>query len=86
MTEHPYALTLSLLIHAELLQRCGAQGFEAKIAHVLESYFLRRGYTDEKLADLYALLAERLKPNMMHSEMRVVCSACLHLNDEWSRA
>jgi hypothetical protein len=82
--EHPHALTLSLLIHAEKLSRIGAHGFELGMAEVIERYLTQHGFTDERMADLYGLLAERLKADMMHGEMRVVCSACLFLNEQWA--
>lgn len=85
-SEHHYALTLSLLIHAEKLHRLDIVGFEGCMAHVIENYLGARGYSEDKMADLYARLAERLKPNMMHSEMRQQCSISLHQNDLWSRA
>jgi hypothetical protein len=82
--EHPQALTLSLLIHAEGLRVAGAD-FEEGIHTVIDKYLTERDFHDERKADLYALLAEKLKPNMLHSQMREVCDACLKLNaTHWS--
>lgn len=78
--EHPFALTLSLLIHAEGLRVAGAD-FEDGIHMVIDRYLTERDYSDERKADLYALLVEKLKPNMLHSQMREVCDACLKLNE-----
>lgn len=85
LPEHEHALTLSLLIHAEKLHRLDTVGFELCMADVIKGYLGSRGYSEEKMADLYALLAESVTPNMMHSELRVACNKALIKNDQWSR-
>lgn len=83
--EHPLALTLSLLIKAEALHTAGVPDFEGSVHNVIARFLEERGFTDEKKADLYALLVEKLTPDMSHGNMRRACSACLHVNDTyWS--
>lgn len=83
MPEHNYALTLALLVYAEKLHRMDTVGFELCMAEVIEKYLGSRGYSEEKMADLYARMAERCTANMMHSELRRECSICLFQNDLW---
>jgi hypothetical protein len=75
--EHPQALVLALLIHAEGLRVAGVD-FEEGVHTVIDTYLAERDFSDERKADLYAMLVEKLK-------MREVCDACLKLNaTHWS--
>ncbi len=76
---HPEATTVTMLLIAERSQITRPTLEEA--AHVvLERYF--EDWVDEKKADLYALLAEKVEGNMSMTRMIQVVSACLwnHVN------
>lgn len=79
---HPEANTVTLLLVAERSQMHRPTLEEA--AHVvLERYF--EDWIDEQKADLYALLAEQVKPEMTISNMVRVVSRCMWDNqNNWA--
>lgn len=81
--QHPNATTVSLLLIAEGQQRKGGT-FEDDIADVLAAYF--REWSDERKADLYALLAEKVKHDDKLADMQKVVSDCLWNNENnWAQ-
>lgn len=70
MNLHPMALTITLLIMAEQRQHTT---FEYAIYEVLNQYMVIKEWPEEKRADLYAQLAEKLnaKSSMIHIEQVV---------------
>lgn len=89
MTTPPYepmALTLALLIHAERLSQMGAD-FEYATYVVLERATMLAAWSEERKADLYARLVERL-PNYSTSfiNTQAVVTACLkEHNATWTK-
>lgn len=90
LQEHPLALTLSLLIHAEGLSR-GSDDFEAAVHTCIEKYLDSYGFTDERKVDLYSLIVEKVgevfpgpSRNLTHSNIRQVCDYCLKFNESWA--
>ena len=90
LQEHPLALTLSLLIHAEGLAK-GSDDFEAAVHTCIEKYLDSYDFCDEKRGDLYSLIVEalaRVHPDrasrLTHSTLRRVCNECLHINESWA--
>jgi len=69
--KHPQATTVTLLIAAER----SPQGLEEDAHVVLAEYFAH--WPDEMKADLYARLAECLKPSMTIGQMELLVSRCL---------
>ena len=72
MTEHPEALTLSLLIYAQALQ-LGQLVFPP--AEVIEEFM--SDWPNDRRDRLYALLAELLRPDTFLADARIICSRCL---------
>ena len=89
LQEHPLALTLSLLIHAEGLSR-GSDDFEAAVHTCIEKYLDSYNFTDERKCDLYSLIVEKVAAlgtpatAITHSSLRQVCDACLKFNESWA--
>ncbi len=81
MSEHPYALTLSLLIHAEGLHQAGHDGFDDSVAVAIERYLVARGFSEERRADLYARIVEAVPQGCTHADLRRACSAALTANE-----
>lgn len=79
-SEHPRALTLSLLIHAECLRRQGAPLPEVATELVIERYM--GDWPEERRATLYAYLAESLHRADTHAKIRKECNAALY-KTEW---
>ena len=79
---HPESTTVTLMIVAERQHRY-RPSLEESAATVLERYF--QDWADEQKADLYALLAEKVKPNMTIGQMEEVVSRCLWDNqNNWA--
>lgn len=74
--EHPQALTLTLLLTAEPNHE---EGLEYAAYRVLENYL--GDWPDEKLADLYSMIAERFDPKMPLSVRRATLSRLLWDNE-----
>jgi hypothetical protein len=71
---HPMALPIALLIHAEQKNHTV---FEYAIYEVLNTYMEVRGWPEEKRADLYAQLAEKMPPNLGMIQKEDVINTCL---------
>ena len=71
---HPMALPIALLIHAEQKQHTN---FEYAVYEVLNTYMEIKGWPEEKRADLYAQLAEKLPANLGVIQKEAVLNACL---------
>jgi len=79
MIYHPMALTVTLLIVAEQKHHTC---FEFAIYEVLNQYMAIKGWPDEKKADLYAMMAERIPANMALAPMQAVVDECLRRTEE----
>lgn len=77
MIRHPMATTLALLIAAQ--QRWHAE-LEHAVYDVIAKLVDMADWSDERKADLYARLAEVLKPSMRIIEMEVACNKALWQN------
>ena len=71
---HPMALPIALLIHAEQKHHTT---FEYAVYEVLNTYMALKGWPDEKRADLYAQLAEKLEPNLGMLQKEDTINVCL---------
>jgi len=78
MIQHHKALSLTLLILAAKPADADEVTF---IADAITQYL--EHWTDERKADLYALLAERVVKQMTFNEMLAAVSHCLWKNEEW---
>ncbi len=76
--KHPQATTVTLLLVAERQQR-ETPGLEEAAHVVLERYFT--DWPDERKADLYALMAERVRGDMPSGKMEETVSRCLWDNE-----
>lgn len=79
MTRHPLTTTITLLIMAEPQSK----RLEDNVYQVLSHLIDLAEWSDERRADLYARLAERLKPDMTMLIMERVVEYCLIRNEEW---
>ena len=79
MTRHPLTTTITLLIMAEPQ----TNKLEENVYKVLSHLIDLAKWSDERRADLYARLAERLKPGMTMLVMERVVEYCLIYNEEW---
>lgn len=75
--KHPQATTVTLLLVAERQRE--TPGLEEAAYVVLDRYFA--DWPDEKKADLYALMAERVKGDMPLGKMEAAVSRCLWDNE-----
>lgn len=71
---HPLKTTLTLLLVAEGQQK-HHDSFDDAVSTVIESLFSEWG--DERKADLYALLADRVQHDMPIGKMEEVVQRCL---------
>ena len=79
---HPLALTIALLITA---QRQRFVDFEHSIQDVLAHLIDLAGWSDERKADLYALIAEKVTAGDSCIDMERKLDACLWKNEEHFR-
>lgn len=78
---HPEATTVALLLTAEKQQP--GRDLEEATHVVLARYF--EDWPDEKKADLYALLAEKVSADMSFMQTEQIVSRCLWDNDnQWA--
>lgn len=80
----PGALTIALLIHAESMQQRHG-GFEYATHHVLSHAVDLMGWSEERKADLYARIVEKMS-NRDHTRFLVVqevVAQCLKENAKW---
>jgi hypothetical protein len=77
---HSGALTLTLLIMSESMQPRYRDALEHPAYEVLERAC--SGYTDEKKADLYARLAERVRGSEPMLVLQKAVSDCMFENDK----
>lgn len=79
---HPNTTAMSLLLMSP--QARWSDDFEGEVALVIESLFSE--WTDERKADLYALLAEKVTPHMRLIDIEKVVSGALWDNcNNWGR-
>ena len=78
-TAHPMALPIALLIQAEQKNHTT---FEYGVYEVLNTYMRIRGWADEMKADLYAQLAETIKPEYMLTVKEAIVSVALWKTEE----
>jgi hypothetical protein len=77
MKLHPQAIALSLLITSA--RSTGCPDVEQAAYKCIEVFFDE--WSDDRKADLYALLAERVRPNMTMVDLQATVSRCLWDNE-----
>lgn len=82
---HRHSLTITLLMISEAQQRRYQTGLEHPAYEVIERAMALAGYSDEKKADLYARMAERVDPRQPLAVVQRVVSDCLFENDREER-
>lgn len=79
---HDYSMTLTLLMISEAQQRKYQTELEHPAYEVIERAMLLAGYSDERKADLYARMAERVDPHQPLAVVQATVSDCLFENDK----
>lgn len=78
---HRYSLTVALLIISEGMQPQYKEQLEHPAYEVLERSILLAGFSDERKADLYARMAERVDHRQPLTVVQRTVSDCLFENE-----
>lgn len=79
---HRYSLTIALLIISEGMQPQYKEQLEHPAYEVLERAILLAGFSDDRKADLYARMAERVDHRQPLAVVQQAVSDCLFENEE----